>query len=377
MRGIYKRGSVWWICYRVDGRRIREGIGTKKQAEDALTARKADILRGKFQLRSTRRITFGDMMAEYLAAKAAKRSLRRDRTSFKHLEAHFSGRVLSKITAADIDDYRARRLAEGTLITFTKKGRARTFTKRVSTATVNREGALLRHMLNLAVKSGYIDRNPFEALMQKRLDEPLKEKWIPTWPEAQRLMAHSACHLRPVLELAFGTGLRLSDILNLRWSALDLAGGVIALPSKKTNVYQVIPMTPRVKAALGALRVTNGSSPFVFPSPIIPERPISTIKTAFNAARRRAGLPRAFTFHSCRHWFGSELDNAGTPMGVTQKLLGHRNRATTERYLHADIESRRRAMAAIEKATAPEVATIWPQPAAESPQPIDYNADRN
>jgi hypothetical protein len=107
----------------------------------------------------------------------------------------------------------------------------------------------------------------------------------------------------------------------------------------------------------------------------MPDRPISTIKTAFNAARRRAGLPREFTFHSCRHWFASELEMAGTPRAVTSKLLGHKNQRTTDTYVHALIDSRRRAMVAIEKAMA--VATIWPQPAADAPQAADFAADRN
>jgi integrase len=217
MKGVYKRGSVWWITYRVDGRRVRQGIGTKRQAEDALTAAKADILRGEYRFKTTRRVTFGEMMAEYMAAKAGKkRSLWRDGTSFKHLERYFGGRLVARITVADIEGYRTRRLTEGTLLTFTKRGKTRTITKRITTATVNREVALLRHMLNLAVRAGYIDRNPYEELAQKRLDEPVKEKWIPTWPEIERLMAAAAEHLKPILELAFGTGLRLSDILNLR-----------------------------------------------------------------------------------------------------------------------------------------------------------------
>jgi len=63
---------------------------------------------------------------------------------------------------------------------------------------------------------------------------------------------------------------------------------------------------------------------------------------------REAGVKR-FTFHCLRHHGASTLDNAGVPIGVTQKLLGHEQRQTTELYLHSISGSERAAMEIFEE----------------------------
>ena len=64
--GIYKRGKKWYADFYLEGKRIRKAVGSKKDAENALVAMKADILRGDYRFKRERKIKFEDFADEYL-----------------------------------------------------------------------------------------------------------------------------------------------------------------------------------------------------------------------------------------------------------------------------------------------------------------------
>jgi hypothetical protein len=110
--GVFKKQSVYWIDYYVNGRRKRERIGPDKRlAKTVLRKRKVEIAEGRFLEKQRPIITTFDELAEaylsYARDQQRKRSWTRDRTSIVSLGAYFGGKRLIEITPASIEQYRA------------------------------------------------------------------------------------------------------------------------------------------------------------------------------------------------------------------------------------------------------------------------------
>jgi len=326
-RGIYLRGRIWWIRYSYQGQLIRQSIGLDRRlAEQALQAIRGDIVRGRFKLRKIEeRRTFAEMADEYLVEKADKRSLARDRASFRNVIPVFGKKALHLITKRDIEAY------------------ARDRASKVKGATVNRELALLRHLFNIAIEKGYTDHNPAKGF--KRYPEaPWRHKFFFSESEIEKLINASAPHLRPILAVAFGTGLRKGDILRLKWKDVDLDRSIISIQMQKTGEPVEIPLIPVIRDLLLQMKSRACGSLFVF-SLGLSGQGIGDIKTAFRAALRRSGLAaKGYRFHDIRRTFARMLYNQGVILTKIQRLLGHKSVLTTERYLGVKFEETREAI---------------------------------
>jgi len=343
---VYKRGTIWWTDYRFDGLRVRKAIGSdKKLAQEALAADLGDIVHGAYKLkRRDNRMYVREMLDIYRAKKreAMKRSLARDESSFKNLLPEFGHKLLDQVTPRDVEVYKARRRLE------------------VSGSTVNRELALLKNFFNIAIAEGLIEHNPVKGV--KFFPESgWRHKYVLSGSEIQRLLEAAAPHLRPILIVAFGTGLRKGDILGLTWEEVDFEKHVIARVMQKTGDAIEIPMLPIVESALRALRAAAGGNAagLIFTSTVHPGAQFVDIKTAFHAALRRSGLAdKGYRFHDIRRTFASALANKGVPLPIVKQLLGHRSVVTTERYLNVKLEDKRLAVLTL----GPAWDTSWAQP---------------
>ena len=331
---VYKRGNVWWISYYYNGERIREGIsGNRREAEAAHEARKTDVRRGEYRhIAKRERVTFEDMVAEYKAEKAGKRSLRQDEIILKKLLPAFRFKYLDQITAQDIEAYKKKRADE------------------VSGATVNRGLALLKCLFNVAIQKNHVSRNPVKGI--KFFPEmPRKGDRVFSSLEIEHLIEAAAPHLRPILAVALFTGLRKGDILALRPEDVDFKNRVIRVLMQKTAEPVEIPMHPILERTLRA--AMSSPAPYVFMSTRPSRRTgeitkLSNIKNGFHGAIERSGLAgRGYCFHDIRRTFASMLYRSSVPLLTVSKLLGHRSVKTTERYLGVKLEEKRLAVAAL------------------------------
>lgn len=346
MKGVYQRGNVWWVRYRFNGQLIRKSIGyDKRLAEEALKAIRGDIVRGEYRLRRNgdKRL-FKEMVQEYLDEKV-KRSLDRDRESFKNLLPEFQHKALHAITRQDVETYVKKRKTQ------------------VSNTTVNLELALLSHVFNIAIEKGYCDRNPVKGI--KRLKEtPWRHRFVFSESEIRQLVEKAAPHLKLILMLAFGTGLRKGDLLNLQWEDVDFDHGIITCTMQKTEAPVEIPMLPMIQQALEKMKAMSNGSLYVF---TLNGKKIGDIKTAFKAALRRSSLDKkGYRFHDIRRTFATMLYNRGVHLTKIQRLLGHKSVLTTERYLGVKFEETRQAIQVIDQPLAqaldmPDVCTISAQ----------------
>jgi integrase len=324
MKGVYQRGNRWWIRYRFNGKYIHQAIGDRILAERTMEEIRHRIHDGRHEIKlEDERRTFAEMANEYLEAKSNKRSLRCDRSMLRHLVPVFGPSLIHTITKAEVEGY------------------ARTRRKTVSGATVNRDLALLRHLFNLAIEKGYMRDNPVRGV-KKAKEAPWRRKYVYTEDDLQALVDAAAPHLRAILAVAIGTGLRKGDILALRWDQVDFAHNVITFYQQKTEEPLEIPLLPMVRELLWRLKGTAGDSPLLFSWE---GKKIADVRWAFQAALRRSGLDkRGFRFHDLRRTFATMLYNRGVHLTKIQRLLGHRSILTTERYLGVKFEETREAI---------------------------------
>jgi integrase len=138
--------------------------------------------------------------------------------------------------------------------------------------------------------------------------------------------------LRPILVVAYDTGMRLREVLHLRWEQLDLDEGVVRLAAQdtKTERARSVYLTTRVVGALRGLpRPVRGTGP-VFVNPGT-GAPWQDIRKMFGRACRAAGLSGLW-FHDLRRSFITNARRSGIPESVVMRMSGHRTRAVFERY---------------------------------------------
>jgi integrase/recombinase XerC len=144
---------------------------------------------------------------------------------------------------------------------------------------------------------------------------------------------------RALLELFYSSGLRLSELCALRWSDIDLAGGVVTVLGKGSK-QRIVPVGSHARSALAAWRQEQRAAP---DTPIFPGRhgaPISqrAVQLRLKLLAQRQGMFKHVHPHMLRHSFASHiLESSGDLRGV-QELLGHADIATTQIYTHLDFQ---------------------------------------
>jgi len=216
--------------------------------------------------------------------------------------------------------------------------------RRLSGESVYLEIAALRAFYKFAENEKLLPANLAEYLSLprrwKRLPKALSNDEIkkllePENPETPQSLCDQA-----ILELAYASGLRLSELKNLRLEQLHLDAGFINVIGKG-NKERVVPVGRPAVAALNRF-IEVGR-----PKLITPKSPANVFLTKrgtpFAAVTlwlhiknrvRRAGVERNMTPHMLRHSFATHLLEHGADLRVIQELLGHANISTTEVYTH-------------------------------------------
>jgi integrase len=151
---------------------------------------------------------------------------------------------------------------------------------------------------------------------------------------------------KSIFAISLETGLRISDLLPLRWENVDLNQKVIRLDQQKTDSPVVIPLSQRAIEAIDEIRSRKlVSSTWVFTSPRT-GKPFSetTFRRHFAQAKRIAGIARRCRPHDMRHTFGSALVSEGVDIRTASALMGHRDIKTTMRYARSDEQALRKAI---------------------------------
>lgn len=144
---------------------------------------------------------------------------------------------------------------------------------------------------------------------------------------------------RAMLELFYSSGLRLSELVGLRWLELNLDEGEVRVLGKG-NKMRIVPVGRHAISALRALGAEQGMAP---ESPVFRGRggaPINprTIQLRMNTLALQQGMPKHIHPHLLRHTFASHMLESSGDLRAVQELLGHADIATTQIYTHLDFQ---------------------------------------
>ena len=310
----------WGFTVQVDGKQVKrfDAEWTRDTARDELA--KFVLSAGKTKATP---VTFGEAVERYAVAKADKATLSEDRRILKLLLAHFGEDTkLDRITRAAIVQYRDQRFAAGSRKCNDADGQPR----RLTPAAVNRELAVLRHLLRLAHEEwGALADVP--KLEWKKKEPQGRLRWLT--PEEANTMLSKCREQKPdladLVEFCLLTGLRRGEALGLTWDRVDRARSVIRLEVTKSGRRREVPLdeADRVLQRRG-VQATG----FVFGTPSW-----WSFRAYWEEAVQAANLVD-FHFHDLRHTFASWAMQHGATLPELKDLLGHSSLAMVMRYAH-------------------------------------------
>lgn len=319
--GRKQRHVAYGYDVTINGKRERKFSSEWQTENDALE----ELLKRQRQAEagSAARVdrTLEELVTEYLAHKQnlGKRSLRDDTCILKKriLPAFGPSLPARKLTAPAIAQYERDRLGE------------------VTAYRVSNELAVLRHMLRLARKWGYLDQVPDIELPKKPegrlrfLDDGEITRLLTACAKVKGASRNPA--LAPAVVLALNTGMRKEELLGLTWERVDLVADFglsarITLYRTKSGKPRGIPLNQDATAALEAVEPDpEKRTGLVFKR--------GDVRTSFENALVRAGI-LDFRFHDLRHTFASHFMMRGGGLYDLKEILGHADVKMTMRYAH-------------------------------------------
>ncbi len=218
----------------------------------------------------------------------------------------------------------------------------------------------LSRLLGSAEEWGFITGNPAQKATLPRRERSLERAVLSldqVWDLVQALDEPA----RSVALLLVLTGLRIGELLALRWRNVDLQAGVLRVAEtvydghfdepKTRRSVRSIPIGLQTCSILAALRADQ-SRPEALVFSTRAEKPLdrrNLLRRHLKPACKELGLP-AIGWHSLRHCNATLLDVVGAPLGTIQALLGHASpEITREIYLHAIPTEQRRVVESLEK----------------------------
>ncbi len=154
--------------------------------------------------------------------------------------------------------------------------------------------------------------------------------------EVSRLLAAAvSLRDRALLETAYATGMRVSEVTRLLITDLDSERMAIRVEQGKGRKDRYVMLSQSLLETLRAYWRESKPKLFLFPG-VGGKKPlcVSAAQKAFDRARLQAGIRKPVSFHTLRHSFATHLIESGTSVRTIQALLGHRSLQTTERYTH-------------------------------------------
>lgn len=288
----------------------------------------SDIRSGRhFKVNEGKKRTLAEMIDKYLASvlPTKPKCIRTQRTQLLWWKEQIGHKVLIDVTPALIGDLRDKLLNE---VTVRKKQR--------TPATTVRYLAALGHAFTICVREwGWLDDSPMRKV--KKPKEPRGRVRFLSDNERERLLATCKespnAYLYIVVVMALSTGMRYAEIMNLKWSDIDLEKGRIILEEQKNGDRDVVPLTGHALQLLRNLgKIRRIDSKLLFPSKEDPAKPID-LRFPWERAIQQADI-KDFTFHCLRHTAASYLAMNNASLVEIAQVLRHKTLSMVKRYAH-------------------------------------------
>ncbi|WP_243324335.1 tyrosine-type recombinase/integrase [Geothrix sp. SG200] len=334
--GLKKVGPYWHFTLKVNGQRAHGST----RATDLATARKIleekrrELLEGQHRIVSrmpTLQELFDSWLIGHKSAFSRGHLVSVECIYRRWIAPRFGSRHLDQITSTEVLKLRESQLANGC-------------SQRYANNTIQ----VLTTLLNYGIRLQCIKLLPFKV-------SPLRIQRRPriTIP-ASRLTeffdtvdAQTANpHIRALLRVMVGLGLRESEALGMRWEWIDIEARVYTPGKAKGKEARQLPIPNWLLSELQRLPITI--SPWIFPAADgKPHRP-QFCKKVLQRVCKAMGFSR-ITNHRLRATFATLHAEAGTPITAIQDMLGHKNVSTTMIYVETNLLAKRKAQEVLEQ----------------------------
>jgi integrase len=338
----------YWISYRMpNGKQRKEAVGAFKgldptsitDAKDALSKRQVQKRERRiFDMLPESEMTFDELAKWYLNLKSVRKLVSFDRyeDALNNFAKVFGRTFLGDIKQTDLEEYQIERKGQG-----------------VADATVDYEIKIAQAAVNKAFDNDKVDGACLKAF--RRTKRLLKfganaRNIKVTVEQYLKLLDHAPPYYRPVLIVAYNTGMRKGEIKNLRWSHIDWKNMMIRLPKEvtKEGKPKSIPINHHVQAVLDKLPrtihdyvITYKGRPMTGNNNLRSQFPRACKKAKIPYGRKQAG---GITFHDIRTAVKSYMEEAGVGEARRDAILGHSKKGMDAHYLFVSDESLRQGM---------------------------------
>lgn len=215
----------------------------------------------------------------------------------------------------------------------------------VAKSTLTRKLATLRSFFNFLFQEGRIKTNPAKYVTNPKLEKRLPvflevEEIFNLLAEIEKDQQFKGRRNLAILEVLYSSGIRLSELIGLNLSDIDLIGGVIKVLGKGRK-ERIVPIGQKAIEAIekylamrNQVANKNPEEKALFLNKFGGRLSGRAIRNIINQYCRLISLHKKISPHTLRHSFATHLLNAGCDLRSVQELLGHRNLSTTQIYTH-------------------------------------------
>jgi len=220
------------------------------------------------------------------------------------------------------------------------------FEKGLSRRSVSRKLSSMRAFFKFLEREHYIESNPFHQIslpkMQKTIPDFFYKEELEKLFEVEKLDTPLSVRNQAIIELFYATGIRVSELVQLKVSDIDFNVGTL-LVIGKGNKERYVPFGMYAEDALNnylkhsrkeLLMKSDEQTDILFLNHL--GKPLTTrgIRHILNEMIKKAALTSAIHPHKLRHTFATHLLNEGADMRSVQEMLGHENLSSTQIYTH-------------------------------------------
>ena len=200
-----------------------------------------------------------------------------------------------------------------------------------------------KKVYRMAVDNNYLLKNPWQNIKKFPVKNYSVRYLKPD--EEERLFKVLPEYLKGIVIVALNTGLRKSNILELRWEQINFDFNFIEVLENKGNKHILIPLNEKlIQFFSNKPDVERKGYIFINPETGLPYK---DIKKAWSTALEKANIEN-FRFHDLRHTFATRLIEKNIDIVVAKELMGHADISTTMIYVHSDADRKKNAINVID-----------------------------
>ncbi|MCR4318792.1 MAG: site-specific integrase [Candidatus Brocadiaceae bacterium] len=333
-QGLPMLCGAWSIEFRdPNGRwvsKVYPEIRNRTEAVHFLSIIRTDILRKKFSLPCERAIpTLKEYTKRYLelCKNDKENTFIAKQRAVNILAALLGDYKLDKLNDVVVEKYIIKRQDEG-----------------IKPGSINEDVSKLKHILSTACKEGILNSIPCNNIKKLKVlqtrDRVLSSEEITVILKGDSLKAKD----RLMILVSFFTGMRLNEVVSLKWSDVDFTRSLISFIASKTGKLVTVPLSSYLASELQAHKA-NSTGNGIFENKTITRRISNTYSAYFIKVFKKINFC-GFSFHGLRHTFLSLHGDMGTGAFITKELAGHSTLDMTLRYTHVNLDHKRKAIEA-------------------------------